>query len=79
MLINSTGRLEITDFPGATQPADNGSVMASIAGGTLADIERAAILANLEQHDWNLSKAALTLGITRQALYRKMEKFGIMR
>lgn len=78
MLINSSGRLEQSDFPfnGKDTRAD---IKASLAGSTLADIERVAIITNLEQYDWNLSKAALSLGITRQALYRKMEKFGIMK
>ncbi|MDE6558536.1 MAG: helix-turn-helix domain-containing protein, partial [Muribaculaceae bacterium] len=33
----------------------------------------------LEQSDWNLSQASLILGITRQALYRKMDKYSIMK
>ncbi len=44
---------------------------------TLDDIERKAILKALRQADNNLSTAAQMLGITRQSLYRRMEKYGI--
>ncbi|MBD5340163.1 MAG: sigma-54-dependent Fis family transcriptional regulator [Bacteroides sp.] len=52
---------------------------ASLQGSTLEDLERTAIADALQKYDWNLSKAATALGITRQALYRKMEKHGISR
>lgn len=45
---------------------------------TLADIEKDAIIAALRQADNNLSAAAQALGITRQSLYRRMEKYGIL-
>lgn len=44
---------------------------------TLENTERAAIVRALRQADGNLSDAARLLGITRQSLYRRMEKFGI--
>ncbi|MDE6010747.1 MAG: sigma-54 dependent transcriptional regulator [Muribaculaceae bacterium] len=77
VLINSSGRLEASDFPTTSQNVAPRT--SSDTGATLADIERNAIMANLESHEWNLSKTALSLGITRQALYRKMEKFGIIK
>lgn len=46
---------------------------------TLADVEREAIRRALRQHNGNLSATALSLGITRQALYRKLEKFNLNR
>ena len=46
-------------------------------GLTLEELERNAILAALEKHSGNLSLAAAELGITRQSLYRRMEKYGI--
>ncbi|MDE6338882.1 MAG: sigma-54 dependent transcriptional regulator, partial [Muribaculaceae bacterium] len=49
----------------------------NLQGATLGDLERTAITDALEKYDWNLSRAATALGITRQALYRKMEKHGI--
>lgn len=44
---------------------------------TLDNTERQAIEKALRQTDGNLSAAAAMLGITRQSLYRRMEKFGI--
>lgn len=43
----------------------------------LDDTERQAIEKALRQCDGNLSTAAQLLGITRQSLYRRMEKFGL--
>lgn len=50
---------------------------ATASGQTLEEMERNAIVAALQNHEGNLSKAALSLGITRQSLYRRMEKLGI--
>ena len=38
-------------------------------------VERKAIEDALRRHEGNLSKVALSLGITRQSLYRRMEKY----
>lgn len=45
--------------------------------GTLEEMERVRIEAALRRHSGNISKAAAELGLTRQSLYRKMEKFGL--
>ena len=50
---------------------------ASFAGMTLDEIERQTILQALERHKGNLSQVATALGISRAALYRRLEKFGI--
>ena len=44
---------------------------------TLETAERDTIVRAIDRCDGNLSKAADMLGITRQALYRRIEKFGI--
>lgn len=44
---------------------------------TLEDLERRAIVEALRRCDGNLSTAAQQLGITRQALYRRIEKYKI--
>lgn len=44
---------------------------------TLDDVERNAIIEALRLCDGNLSTTARRLGITRQALYRRMEKYGL--
>ena len=46
-------------------------------GATLEEIERASIAAAIEKHQGNLSLVAKELGISRGALYRKIEKHGL--
>lgn len=43
----------------------------------LAAVEKAAVAQALQKHKGNVSRAAKTLGITRAALYRRMEKHGL--
>lgn len=42
---------------------------------TLDQIERQAILDAMHRHDNNITETAKELGITRQALYRRLEKY----
>lgn len=44
---------------------------------TLEEVERQTIAKALEQYRGNLSQVAQSLGITRQALYRRMEKYSL--
>ena len=44
---------------------------------TLEQLEKSRIEETLKSTAGNVSKAAVILGLTRQALYRRMEKFGI--
>ena len=44
---------------------------------SLESIERQAIIHAIDVSDGNLSVAAQKLGITRQALYRRIEKYGL--
>ncbi|MDE6205581.1 MAG: hypothetical protein K2F66_05625, partial [Duncaniella sp.] len=61
----------------ATQTADNRDVHDRLAGMTLEEVERKTIEEALRRHKGNLSKVALSLGITRQSLYRRMGKYGL--
>lgn len=49
----------------------------SFIGMTLDEIERQTILQALEWHKGNLSQVAMALGISRAALYRRLEKHNI--
>jgi DNA-binding NtrC family response regulator len=44
---------------------------------SLDELERHAIQRALERHEGNISQAAAALGLTRPALYRRMEKHGL--
>jgi transcriptional regulator of acetoin/glycerol metabolism len=43
----------------------------------LDDIEQAAVRKALSKHGGNISRAADELGISRKALYRRIEKYGL--
>jgi DNA-binding NtrC family response regulator len=46
---------------------------------TLDEVERSMILKSLEHHGGNISRVAESLGMSRAALYRRLEKHGIKR
>jgi two-component system NtrC family response regulator len=46
-------------------------------GLSLETVERDFLLAALEKHDWNQTRAAAYLDITRSALLYRMQKFGL--
>ena len=50
---------------------------AALAGMTLDEIERQTILRALDRYKGNLSQVATALGISRAALYRRLEKYNI--
>ena len=43
----------------------------------LDDVERIAIEKALQRHDGNIAQAAVALGVSRPALYRRMSKYGL--
>ncbi|MDL2278656.1 sigma-54 dependent transcriptional regulator [Parabacteroides sp. OttesenSCG-928-G07] len=49
----------------------------SIPTHNLEDLERTAIEQALQKHNGNISQAARELGLTRGALYRRLEKYGL--
>ncbi len=78
MLIANGPVIEQADVERAVQSgidAMTGLQSSNIAGLTLEEIERNAVELAMKKHAGNISGAALELGITRQALYRKIEKF----
>ena len=78
MLMAGGNRLELDSFKGsAVESPSGGQKPQSIDGCTLDDLERQAITAALARYGGNLSLVATALGISRQALYRRMEKYGI--
>lgn len=51
--------------------------LASLDTLNLEDVEKMLVEKALAQHQGNISRAADALGLTRAALYRRMEKFGL--
>ncbi|MDR2497293.1 MAG: sigma-54 dependent transcriptional regulator [Tannerellaceae bacterium] len=75
MLLSGKNTLDAGDF--SSQSISMPTVAPESA--TLDALERQSILQALAKHGWNLSQAALSLGISRAALYRRMEKYDIRR
>jgi len=80
ILVSGKPVLDATDFDAQYLRHDEPVKVAegtSFAGMTLDEIERQTILQALEQHKGNLSQVAVSLGISRAALYRRLEKYNI--
>lgn len=78
MLVSGKTILEAADFEKCGMPAVASSgAPVSLKGLTLDELEKQTILQALEAHGGNLSHVASALGISRAALYRRLEKYGI--
>ncbi|HNJ41330.1 MAG TPA: sigma-54 dependent transcriptional regulator, partial [Acidobacteriota bacterium] len=80
ILITSKDTLEVEDFmvPVQMESKEKGkTTLPEVGSMTLDDIEKAMILKTLKHHSGNLTKVAEALGLSRPALYRRLEKFGI--
>jgi DNA-binding NtrC family response regulator len=70
--------LKIKDFPvKVPKSALSISIPAPPRSLNLQEVERKAVSDALEKSDYNITRAAAMLSISRQGLYRKMEKFKI--
>lgn len=77
LLVSGKEVLTAEDFKAQCQHTAETDTSASLQGMTLEEIERQTILQNLRKYDNNLSKVAVALGISRAALYRRLEKYHI--
>lgn len=66
---------DVADFALAIDADD--PVPRAVADLNLARGEKAMVAAALQRHAFNVSRAAAELGLTRAALYRRMEKHGL--
>jgi two-component system NtrC family response regulator len=70
--------LEPGDFLGVERgETDVGKAAQGVDGMTLDQVERHLIEKLLEQHQGNISRVAKALGLSRAALYRRLEKHGL--
>ncbi len=88
MILSEGKQLEIIDFQLDTQPNQSGGNNSSQLGNddsseiekiedlNLEKLEKRAIHQALQKHRYNISHSAKELGLTRAALYRRMEKYG---
>jgi DNA-binding NtrC family response regulator len=80
LLVSGTDRLGPEQFR-RTREMDGRETAADplpeVGSMTIEEIEKSMILKSLKHHDGNLSRAAEALGLSRAALYRRLEKYGI--
>lgn len=79
ILVSGKEMLSASDFDSQYMRLDEPQVASNtvLAGMTLDEIERQTILQALERYKGNLSQVATALGISRAALYRRLEKYDI--
>ena len=80
VILSNKTELSVDDFqlvaPTKAEP-DSSTTVVDTAGLTLEAIEKSAIEQALRKHKYNISHTAKELGVTRAALYRRMEKHGL--
>lgn len=55
------------------------SIAAQSQGAKITDVEREMVIQTLDKTDWNVSKAARILGLSRDMLRTRMEKYSLSR
>ncbi|MDE6527620.1 MAG: sigma-54 dependent transcriptional regulator [Muribaculaceae bacterium] len=81
ILVCAGSRLDAADFRNQYHPDSTPlpATATQAASASLEDMEREAIAEAMNRFRGNISKVAAELGVTRQTLYRKIEKYGINR
>jgi DNA-binding NtrC family response regulator len=80
ILVSGSDVLEIEDFrlPLEMEAREPGrDSLPQVGSMTMDDIERAMILKAMKHYGGNISRVAEALGLSRAALYRRFEKYGI--
>lgn len=77
IIISGKQTLMADDFEPQINNCSRTTATINNEGLTLDDIERHSIIASLKKHNNNLSHVALDLGLSRAALYRRLEKYDI--
>ena len=78
VLVSARDTLEIDDFRDTAREAkDAVDPLPAVGSMTMDEIERAMIVKSLKHHGGNISRVAESLGLSRAALYRRFEKYGI--
>src|SRR5262245_46680547 len=80
LLISGKDVLEVEDFELAFEMdarEERKDTLPQVGSMTIDDMEKAMIVKAMKYHDGNISKVAEALGLSRAALYRRFEKYGI--
>jgi DNA-binding NtrC family response regulator len=83
LVLDTDGLLGVDDLPDRLRAREQriGNLRLELPdeGVSLENVERELLLAALEKHDWNQTRAAAYLDITRSTLVYRMQKFGLER
>ena len=77
LLVSGKDTLDVSDFKAQNIQSAEPSSVKNMEGLTLEEVERQRILQALAQYGNNLSQVASALGVSRPALYRRLEKYNI--
>jgi two-component system, NtrC family, response regulator len=80
LLLGNHDALEVAEFELAMEMDahdERRDALPQVGAMTLDDMEKAMIVKAMSHYDGNISKVAEALGLSRAALYRRFEKFGI--
>jgi DNA-binding NtrC family response regulator len=77
LLLVAKSQLTQADFIAARQVDDGAVNRLGVDGMTLEQVERHMIEAAMEQHSGNISRVAKALGLSRTALYRRLDRHGL--
>jgi len=78
VLVSTRDILEVDDFRDSTvETAEAADPLPAVGSMTMDEIERAMIVKSLKHHGGHVSRVAESLGLSRAALYRRFEKYGI--
>ena len=77
LLVSGKDTLDVSDFKAQNIQSAEPPTVKNMEGLTLEEVERQRILQALAQYGNNLSQVASALGVSRPALYRRLEKYNI--
>ena len=77
LLVSGKDTLDVSDFKSQNIQSAEAPTVKNMEGLTLEEVERQRILQALAQYGNNLSQVASALGVSRPALYRRLEKYNI--
>ena len=77
LLVSGKETLDAEDFKAQNHQSSESPTLQNMGGLTLEEMERQRILQAMEQYGNNMSQVASALGVSRPALYRRLEKYNI--
>ena len=78
LLVSGKELLDVDDFKAQNTSAMEVSAIGNLNGLTLEEVDKQRILQAIEQYNGNMSKVALSLGLSRGAHFRRLEKNNIV-